>query len=302
MAPAQIVVGVDGSTEAEGAVRWAAERARGTGAPLRLLHAYALPVPTPGMPLAAVAPYPVNPDEYARAGEAVLAAAAEVARGAAAEVPVHTDLRAGGAAPALIEASTDAGLVVVGSRGLGGFTGLLLGSVGVQVSIHAHCPTAVIRGDTAAAGPVVVGVDGSPASHTALDFAFAEAQRLGRSVRAVHAWGAPLPTGPGEAAALVRTHHVGREAPVRAANQLLAEALAPHRRSFPDVEVDELLTEAGAAPALLEAARDAVLVVIGSRGRGGFAGLLLGSTSQTLVHHAPCPVVVTRPGQSGPAV
>jgi nucleotide-binding universal stress UspA family protein len=296
----EIVVGVDGSPEADTAVRWAAARAAHTGTALHLLYAYAVPVPSPAMPLAGVPPYVVDPEDYRRAGEAVLAAAEERARGYADNVQVRTRLRAGGAAQALIDASATAGLVVVGSRGLGGFTGLLLGSVGVQVSSHAHCPTVVVRQNVSTAGPVVVGVDGSEASDLAVGFAFAEAARIDTGVLAVHAWGAPLPTGAGEATALALIREEDHQGHQRVARQLLTEALAPLRRQFPDVPVDELVAEAGAASALIDAADGAAMVVVGSRGHGGFTGLLLGSTSQAVLHHAGCPVAVIRPDQRLP--
>ncbi|WP_422769256.1 universal stress protein [Plantactinospora sp. WMMC1484] len=292
----QIVVGVDGSPEADLALRWAATRARHTQATLRLVHAYAVPLPVPAMPVAAVTAASVSPDDYVRAGEAILGAAAERAGRYADGVEVRTELRVGGAAQALIDAAPVGGLVVVGSRGLGGFSGLLLGSVGVQVSSHARCPTVVVRTE-ASEGPVVVGVDGSEASDAALAFGFAEADRLGTGVLAVHAWGTPLPTGPGEAAALALVPEEHRQAHLAASRQLLTDALAPRRRRFPDVPVQERLVEASAAPALLDAAEGAALAVVGSRGHGGFAGLLLGSTSQALLHHAGCPVAITRQGQ-----
>lgn len=292
---AEIIVGVDGSPQADAAVRWALARARHTGARLRLLHAYSVPVPAPAMSLAAAGPYAADRVEYAaEAGEAVLAAAAELARAHADGVEVSTELRVGGAAQALIEASEQAGLVVVGSRGLGGFTGLLLGSVGVQVSAHARCPTVVVHGDAPATGPVVVGVDGSELSQAAVAFAFAEADRLGTGVIAVHAWGLPMPTGAGDGLAVVLAGEDEQAKFARAAGRVLADALADVRQRYPGVTVDERLVQAGSAGALLEAAADAAMIVVGSRGHGGFKGLLLGSTSQTVLQHATCPVAVVR--------
>lgn len=292
---AEVIVGVDGSPQADAAVRWAAARARHTGARLRLLHAYSVPVPAPAMSLAAAGPYAADRVEYAaEAGEAVLAAAAELARGHADGVEVSTELRVGGAAQALIDASEQAGLVVVGSRGLGGFTGLLLGSVGVQVSAHARCPTVVVHGDAPATGPVVVGVDGSDLSRAAVAFAFAEADRLGTGVIAVHAWGLPMPTGAGDGLAVVLAGEDEQAKFARAAGRVLADALTDVRQRYPDVTVDERLVQAGSAGALLEAAADATMIVVGSRGHGGFKGLLLGSTSQTVLQHAGCPVAVVR--------
>jgi nucleotide-binding universal stress UspA family protein len=227
----EIVGGVDGSPHADAAVRWAAAHARHTGARLRLLHAYVVPVPAPAMPLAAGVTSTVAPDDYlAETGRAVLAAAADVARRHAPGVDVTTDLRVGGAAAVLVDASAAAGLVVVGSRGLGGIRSVLLGSVGVQVSAHAHCPTIVVRATAAAGGPVVVGVDGSAPARAALAFAFAEAHRLGGAVIAVHAWSPPLPTGPGEATVVALSGDGDRDRFQRAARQTLTDALTDSRR------------------------------------------------------------------------
>ncbi|GAA3939807.1 universal stress protein [Actinoplanes auranticolor] len=288
----EIVVGVDGSPDADLAVRWAASRAERTGAHLRLLHAYIRPVPAPSMPLTAAT---AAPDDYfATAGEAVLTKAADVAHARAPGIDVITDLRVEGAAPALIDVSDDADVIVVGSRGLGGFKGMLLGSVSSQVSGRARCPTVVVRGQAPATGPVVVGVDGSEPAAAALTFAFAEAHRLGTTVVAVHAWSTPLPTGPAEAAALAMAAGDDRARYQRTAQQVLTDSVDGHRQRYPDVPVTERLTEAGPAGALLEAATEPAMIVVGSRGHGGFTGLLLGSTSQSVLRHATCPVAVIR--------
>jgi len=296
---AEIIVGVDGSPQADAAVRWAASRAQHTGARLRLLHAYVVPVPAPAMPLATANAYDVDPQGYTvEAGEAVLAAASTVAHNHASGIDVITDLRAGGAAPVLIDASTEADLIVLGSRGLGGFAGLLLGSVSTQVSGHAHCPTIVVHGQAHAAGPVVVGVDGSEPAAAAAAFAFTEASRLGTGVIAVHAWSLPLPTGPAEAVAVAMASGDDQIRYQQGARHILTDALADCRRQHPDVPVHERLTEAGAAEALLEAAAEPALIAVGSRGHGGFTGLLLGSTSHAVLHHASCPVAVVRADQA----
>ncbi|MCW6006085.1 universal stress protein [Micromonospora sp. CPCC 205371] len=293
-----VVVGVDGSPEAEAAVRWAAARLQHTSGRLHLLHAYALPPPAPAMPLTALPTYDVNVEDYGRAGQAVLAAAGELAAGLVGRARVTTQLVPGGAAAALVDASTTADLAVVGSRGRGGFMGLLLGSVSAQLTSHAHCPTIVVRGEAPANGPVVVGVDGSEPSNAAVAFGFAEADRLGARLVAVHAWGAPVPTGPAEAAAMLASSQ-DRARYAQAARQLLHDALQPGRQRHPGVQVDERPVETAAPGALLDAADDPAMIVVGSRGHGGFAGLLLGSTSQTVLHHATCPVAVIRPEPSG---
>nr|AGM21660.1 universal stress protein [Couchioplanes caeruleus] len=139
-----------------------------------------------------------------------------------------------------------------------------------------------------------MGVDGSEPARAALTFAFAEARRLGTTVIAVHAWSPALPTGPAEAAAAVLADDQARDRYQQAARQVLSDALADCRKQFPDVPVDERLVEAGPVGALLEAAAEPAMIVVGSRGHGGFTGLLLGSTSQAVLHHTTCPVAVIR--------
>ena len=289
------VVGVDGSDEGAAAVRWAVSRAAETGGRLLLLHAYTIPVMVPAAPFAGVVS-PQAQQAYADAARVLVESAADAARAQAPEVDVDARVVVGGAAQALIESSADAAAVVIGSRGHGGFAGLLLGSVGVQVSSHAACPTVVVRGqDRPAGGPVAVGVDGSPSSLAALRFAFAEAARRRLPVAAVCAWTPPQPTGMGEAFAVILAPGHEVEDYERAAHEVLESSLRPLREAFPDVEVRAYIAQDTPAAALLAIASEASMVVVGSRGHGGFHGLLLGSTSQSVLHHAPCPVAVIRP-------
>ncbi|BCJ57115.1 hypothetical protein Jiend_05370 [Micromonospora endophytica] len=188
---------------------------------------------------------------------------------------------AGGPGATLVEESRRAELVVVGSRGLGGFAGLLLGSVGTQVAAHAHCPVLVVRPPdrpVPTEGPVLVGVDGSEPAELAVGYGAEEAARRGTELVLVHVADERDAAEDGAAAAL------------------LATAAAAVRGSHPDLVVTErLLTAAKPDQALIEASGEAALVVAGSRGRGGFTGLLLGSVGQALVHHARCPVLVAHP-------
>lgn len=290
-----VVVGVDGSVESDAAVRWAAARVQHHGGRLRLVHAHPAPMAVPAIPFFAADPASEGDlADYLRAGEAVLKAARQVAGDRVDAAAVTTDLEPGGASAVLVDASTKADLVVVGSRGHGGFAGLLLGSVSSQLATHAHCPTVVVRGQAPSDGAVVVGVDGSEPSNAAVAFAFAEASRLGARLVAVHAWSVPLPTGPAEAAAMLSSGY-DRERYEQAAQQVLAGALRPGRERYPDLPVEARTVEANAADALLAADERPAMVVVGSRGHGGFAGLLLGSTSQSVLHHASCPVAVIRP-------
>jgi nucleotide-binding universal stress UspA family protein len=198
---AAIVVGLDGSPHSLRALAWATREAVARQCPLRIVHAFLLP-PTNEL----IGPPAVGPPDAGlqHAAERVLSAAAAWARAAAPTLDVSTDLPADVPAAALIDASHDAALVVVGHRGLGGFTGLLVGSVGVQTAAHAACPVIVVRDsnpdgrpdidqgeDRPAAGYVVVGVDGSDLSSLAVDFAFAHAALHGLGVVAVHVYWLP---------------------------------------------------------------------------------------------------------------
>ncbi|MFE6282982.1 universal stress protein [Streptomyces sp. NPDC057877] len=287
-----VVVGVDGSESSLAAVETAAREARARGASLRVVHAFiwpALPVP--------LGPSPVGPSEggLRRLAENLLTKAVERARATAPDVRVDRALVTGEALTVLRTESRTAELVVVGSRGMGGFVGLLVGSTAVHLAAHGLCPVLVVREQPATVdgGPVVVGVDGSPVGARAVDFAFAEAELRKAPLVALHAWttwNAPLPAPrdpslpyanpPGELAA--------------EEERLLHESIAGRQERYPGVVVEHKVVHGGTREALIEASRSAQLLVVGSRGRGGFTGLLLGSVSQAVLHHAHCPVAVVR--------
>ncbi|WBB98822.1 MULTISPECIES: universal stress protein [unclassified Solwaraspora] len=283
-----IVAGVDGSPASLCAARHAAEAAVRHGAPLVLVHGY-LHAFGYGIP---INPYDGELPGPNEEGERMLAETAAQLRGERPGITVQTRQVAAGGAPTLIEESRHAELVVVGSRGLGGFTGLLLGSVSSQVAGHAHCPVLVVRPPDApveADGPVLVGVDGSAHAEQALHAAADEAaaRRVGLAV--LHVWWPSPMRDSTEVAAPA-------DGARREADELLDAAVAAVRRRHPDLPIEQRPLEGVEADAVMvEASRKAGLVVVGSRGRGGFTGLLLGSVSQTLVHHAHCPVLVARP-------
>ncbi|MCC8246598.1 universal stress protein [Saccharothrix luteola] len=281
---APIVVGVDGSESALRAVRWAAEEAARHRVPLRLLHAYLLP--KRGYPELVLSGHDVR-EAFEEQGRQWLHTAAASVRDLVPEV--GTSVVAAQPAAAMVAASRDARLVVLGSQGLGGFLGMVVGSVAVSVAAHGRSPVVVVRGPHPATGPVVLGVDGSPAGEAAIGFAFEEASARDAALTALIAW-TPLLAGT-PYADKVRVHWDEMEEQQR---QLLAQRLAGWQEKFPDVAVDRRVVRERAAKALLDAGRDAQLLVVGSRGRGGFAGLLLGSTSQAMVYHAPCPLAVVR--------
>ncbi|MFG1813503.1 universal stress protein [Kribbella sp. NPDC049174] len=285
-----VVVGYDGSPPGQAALQWAANEAERLHAPLRIVEAFEVVVytrPSPGkvVPLAGLR----------SARERGLSALADGIRQQHPALQVETLLVEGGAAEALIEETEHARLLVLGSRGLGGWTGLIVGSVAVQVTTHALCPVVVIpphlRPRAHEVPTVVVGVDGSKASGKAIDFAFDQAEALHAKVLAVHAWSSPFRTYEDDGRSMLQFD----EDQVReSARVLVAEAVAGAAADHPDVEWDTRLDGGPPARAILRAAESAELVVVGFRGRGGFTGLLLGSVSQTVLHHAHCPTAIVR--------
>ncbi|WBO68611.1 universal stress protein [Streptomyces camelliae] len=285
-----VVVGVDGSPSSLAAVAVAAREAGLRGVGLRLVHAFgrpSLPLPSGGAPW--------NP---AMAGvrelvDGTLATAERRAREAGPHVEITREVALGEPLTVLEIESRTASLLVVGRRGLGGFGGLLLGSTAVHLAAHGRCPVLVVRGRADPSGPVLLAVDGSPAGAAAVEFAFTEASLRGADLVALHVWNTwsePAAAGPDNPLDLVVD--IDR---IRAEGQRLLDAtLAPWQLRRPGVRVERRLVRARVRPALIEAGGEAQLVVAGARGRGGFTGLLLGSVSQALLHHADCPVAVVR--------
>jgi nucleotide-binding universal stress UspA family protein len=232
------------------------------------------------------------------AGFQLLADAESAIREVYPDLEIGVDLQTAAAVPSLLAQTEDALLLVVGSRGTGGFRGILVGSTAVALVAHGDCPVAVIRGATEdvappAEGPVVVGVDGSPTSDAAIATAFDEASWRGAGLVAVHAWSE-------YASDHVRFQALdeGREQVEQVENELLAQRLAGWQEKYPDVAVRRVVTSGRPVEQLLDQAAGAQLIVVGSRGNGGFSGMLLGSTSQALIRHATCPLLVVRPVQN----
>jgi nucleotide-binding universal stress UspA family protein len=274
-----IVVGVDGSECARTALRFAAGEARVRGAGLLALRVVEVPVDAWPGSAGAVG---LALEEAGRQLQADLAS--EPAAGDAAY-----EVLGGHPAEELVKAAAGADLLVVGSRGLGGFHGLLVGSVSQQCLQHAPCPVAVVRTlPDPPRGRILVGVDGSPPSVEAFEWAAEEARRRGASLGVVHGWQAPswlASAGPIAPVPVPLDYGAAREAADEVVARLVAQAP-------PGVSVEPTVEPGIPAAVLVEQSGRADLLVVGSRGLGGFAGLLLGSVSQQCAHHAACPVVV----------
>jgi len=280
-----ILVGVDGSAAGTAGLGWAVAEAR-----RRSVHLQVVYVLEQSHSDAFTRANPVYVADERREAEVVLDTAVGHAHGLAADVDVRPALEVGSPAVVLLARSAAAEMVVVGSRGRGGFAGLLLGSTSLQVAAHASCPVVVLRGDTGPAGPadrIVVGVDGSPSSELAVRFAFSRAQQTGRGLTAVHTWHS-------SAGHVDLRLSGGRKRAEKEEQALLTERLVPWRERHPQVDVVEKTVRGNAAAALIGESAGAELVVVGSHGRGGFGGLLLGSVSHAVLHHAHCPVAVVR--------
>ncbi|GAY07338.1 universal stress protein [Pseudonocardia sp. N23] len=286
-----IVVGVDGSSEALDAARWAGAEAARRGASVCLVAATQWAVASP-VGVTALGQQSLRVALVEAAEDTLAEAAAEVRR-TAPGVAVQTEVRPGAPAPVLLAESEQAELVVLGCRGLGGFAGLLAGSVTISVAASARCPVVVVRGIVGSSGPlpVVVGVDGSEKGEAALAFAFSEASARRLPLVAVHVWSDAM-IDPLVAPAIDWT------ALAAEAEEVLGERLAGWAEKYPDVEVGRRVVRDNAAATLVEMSIGAHLVVVGSRGRGALRGALLGSVSQALLRHASCPVAVVREEES----
>ncbi|PBC40065.1 universal stress protein [Rhodococcus sp. ACS1] len=287
-----IVVGTDGSSSSLQAVAWAAQAAALRRCPLSVIAttfvagAYGVPI---GMPTSFF-------EDEERNGKNRLAAAAEAATRAVPgySLDIHTTLCTGTPAGELLERSNTAAMIVVGSSRRGIVERGFLGSVSSAVAAHARCPVAVVRSIpdtdvTQLEGSVVVGVDGSAHSEPAISMAFEEAALRQCELVAVHAWSdidLPVHFEGGSVS--------GWKQIVTQETALLSESLAGRAEDFPDVKVRTMVVMDRPVRNLREQADNARLLVVGSRGRGGFTSMLLGSTSRALMHSVRCPLLIVR--------
>jgi len=300
-----VLVGVDGSAASLHALDWAAAEARVHGLSLKLVCSYALPAFTAA---SLDGGYAALDDTAIQVGAKAVLAEAQ-ARAQDRGVGATTSVVTGDAAAVLVEMSRTARMAVVGTRGRGGFADRLLGTVSSALPAHAYCPTVVVPSrphgaDPAESAPVepvrriVVGVDGSPASDVALRHAIREATAWGAELTAVA--GVPVGSGSGLLAWLPAA--VDHEAVLRDIAEGLDVVIDRAVADNPGVPVKRHVLDGTGAQLLTEFSTATDLIVVGSRGRGGFAGLLMGSTSQAVLHHSACPVmVVTRRCESGGA-
>ena len=279
-----IVVGVDGSPQAMRAVTWAAREAAGRGVPLTLVHVL------PDTEVRMWLDVPPTDDFWRTVELQNREIQAEAVKTGTDSLAVRQHSVSGNAVPTLVDLSKEAELVVVGGRGLGAIGQRILGSVSRGLVHHAHCPVAVIHDDEPDAPerdrlPVVVGIDGSPASELATGIAFDQASRRKVELIAVHAWSDPtIYAFPNEEWMTFKPR----------ADEVLAERLAGWAERYPDVSVQRVVVRDKAVHQLLEQSEHAQLVVVGSHGRGGFAGMLLGSVSSAVAQAARVPVIVAR--------
>ncbi|WP_327036044.1 universal stress protein [Micromonospora ureilytica] len=287
---AAVVVGVDGSESALRAVRLAATEAAHRHRPLRVVHGFIWPLLH--VPVSPAPDAPPGGGLRHRAEELVEAAVRE----AEATVPglsISGEIIDGEATAVLVGESPTAALLVLGDRGLGGFSALVVGSVAVQVAAYADCPVLVARGTQRPDEPVLVAVDGSDGSRRAADFAAETAVSLGVPLVALHAYRHPGSSGPGDMQPLVYDEAKLHGEQERMLTGWLTGLTEDHR----DLRLTCRVVHGRPGSVLAEASRSAQLAVVGGRGRGEVTGLLLGSVSQSVLHHAQCPVVVVRAPQ-----
>lgn len=269
-----IVVGIDGSREAGYALAWAIREARLRELPLRIVHAGRVP------------------EDADDAVVELLSRAEQQAHIAEPGLELSTEQVDGRPVPALAGFMTNAAMVVVGRRGVGGFTGLLLGSVAHGLSQVATCPVVTVPSpELPVVNRVVVGVQSAEEDQSTIEFAFEAAARRRAELRAVHAWERPTPLGVGDVVPLV----YDLDSLQADETELVTKVLKPWRHRYPDVHADGQAVRGHAVRVLDQRSSDAVLLVVGRHGGGRRLPVVLGSVAHGVLHHARCPVAVVPP-------
>lgn len=282
-----ILVGIDGSTSALHALTWAGAEAQRRNLPLTLVHAIDHSSFGQGYNLGASVSFF---DHLDTDGAEFLSQAKDHVFALHPNIEVSTVKATGKPVAILVELSRNAVMTVLGSSGLGGFTGMMAGTVSVSLTAKGHSPVVVVRAAPGPAGPVVVGVADSESSDGAIAWAFEEAAMRDAELVAVHVWN-NIP--PGYVYAYTAWSTMDSAAEEKRQEQILAERLDGWQEKYPDVPVRRVVAVGHPADVLLREAESAQLLVAGSRGRGDVAGFFLGSTSHALIHKATCPVLVT---------
>ncbi|SDM42585.1 universal stress protein [Allokutzneria albata] len=291
MASRAVVVGFDDSARARRAVLWATREASSRGCALLIVHV--LREPTPQLvyiPITTPLPEIVGEDAVRAHAESELSALVAECERMCPDVDIETSLSFGHPTEVLSQVGADAELVVLGPSGRTGLARALLGSTTAHLVKTSTRPIVVVRDGLTDGGRVVVGVDGSPSSIKAIEFAFEFADRRGGDLIAVHAW-SDLPV---DALAPVRVWDYDWRQVRSQAEDMIERCLEEPRRAHPDVRVERVVSFEGPAHALLEEARDAALLVVGSHGRGTLRRAFLGSVSHAVLYHAPCTLAVVR--------
>ncbi|WP_327341451.1 universal stress protein [Streptomyces europaeiscabiei] len=293
-----VTVGLDGSRESRAAAEWAAREARLLGLPLKLVHVWE-PVPDP----IAQAPL-LGAETHQHWTQRIPREAAEGLRLRHSGLDVTTEQLSGLPSEVLADAAKDAELLVLGSRGMSGIGGFMVGSVGLAVVAHAERPVVLVRAGEQAADehemdpvgipsaatpfrPVVLGLDIESPDEELIEFAFAAAARRGTSLRVVHGWNPPPYYAYGLAADLELHADLTRRESTE-----LTEILRPWREKHPDVEVTEESHYGTPGSHLVDASREASLVVVGRRIRRSAFGAHIGPVTHAVLHHSTAPVAV----------
>ncbi|WP_017559825.1 universal stress protein [Nocardiopsis baichengensis] len=292
---APVLAAVDGTEASLRALDWAADEALMRGRRLRIVYAF-------DWPLYHRVPAGLPGFSFDELGRGVVEEAARRAAERSAGLDVETAYKVGDAAPILLLEAAEAELAVVGSRGQSRLGAVMLGSTGMELAAAGRCPVVVVP-DRAPKPPVqriVVGLDGSASARAAADWAFSAAAARGAVLRAVIAHRAVAQNILGSPGASVHeAAHAELAAAAAEARRLLSESLAGLREHYPQVEVEESAIPGHPAQVLADTSAGADLLVVGSRGRGGFTGMLLGSVSQSALVHSTVPVAVVHTAPSG---